>query len=106
MLIMGLCVHDKTSLPWLTERIVLSAVSVRSFIHCHSEHEHDHDGAGEACSVCMQIAMARHVFNRLVHIALALIALFAVYKKKQAKILPFCFPAPLTLVSIKIRFNT
>jgi hypothetical protein len=103
---MGLCVHENSSIPWLTEQVLLSARSVRSFIHRHSEHEHDHDGAGEACSVCIQIATARYVFNRLAHIALTLITLFTLGIKKRAKILPLCFLMPLTLISIKTRFNT
>jgi hypothetical protein len=104
--IMGLCEHRETSLSSVTERLARAVVSVGTFIHRYSRHEHDHDGAEEACSVCVQLAIARHVLNGLAHIAIALSALFAARNKRPAKMLPFCFLKPLTLISIKVQFNT
>jgi hypothetical protein len=100
------CAQREPSLPSATVRVVRAALSVGAFIRRCSGHEHDHDGAGEACSVCMQVTIAHRVFHGLAHIALALILFFAGRKKKPAKILPCCFLEPLTLISLKVQFNT
>jgi hypothetical protein len=103
---MGFCAHNKASLSSAVERLAELVLSVGAFIRCHSEHEHDHDGAGEACSVCIQLATAQYMLKGLAHIALELSVLFALGRKKPAKILFFCFLRSLTLISIKVQFNT
>ena len=102
--VMERCVRRKTSLPPATERLALAVVSVEAFIRRNDGH--DHDGAGEACSVCLQMAMARRLLNSLACIVLALIVFFAGHGKKPAGIQFFCFPPPLTLILLKVRFNT
>jgi hypothetical protein len=101
---MELCLHSQ-SLPPALQRLVIAAVSVEAFIRCHSDHDHDHDNVEEACSVCVQLAIAQHILGSLVSIALALSVLFAEGVKKLAAIQFFCFPSPRTLISLKVQFN-
>jgi hypothetical protein len=100
---MGLCKH-KQPLPPAQSRLAMAAVSVETFIRRHSDH--DHDDAGEACSVCAQLAVARHMLGSLACIALALIASFAADTKKPATVQFFCLASPLTLIALKVQFNT
>jgi hypothetical protein len=102
--VMETCVCRKTFLPPVTERLALAVVSVGAFIRRNDKH--DHDGAGEACSICLQIAIARRLLNSLACIVLALIVFFAGRGKKPAGIQFFCFPPPLTLILLKVQFNT
>jgi hypothetical protein len=95
----------KTFRPPVTERLELAIMSVEAFIHRSYGHDHDHDAAG-ACSVCLQIAIARHVLNSLAYIVLSLIAFFAGQIKKPAILQFFCFLLPLTLIFLKVQFNT
>jgi hypothetical protein len=97
------CIH-KHPPSSATRRFVLAALSVEAFIKRQSGH--DHNGAGDACSICMQVAIARHVFNSLACIALALIVFFAAFMKQAAGTQFFCFSPPLTLVSLKVQSNT
>jgi hypothetical protein len=87
-------------------RLVVAFVSVEAFVHRHKGHQHDHDGAGDICSMCAQIAIARHVLNSLACVALALTGFFAGCMKKPAKDQSFCFSPPLTLIFLKVQFNT
>jgi hypothetical protein len=96
----------KTFHPPAAERLALAFMSVEAFIHRSDGHEHDHDAAGEACSICLQIAIARHVLNSLAYIVLSLIPFFAGQIKNPAIIQFFCFLLPLTLIFLKVQFNT
>jgi hypothetical protein len=100
---MGLCA-DTQHFPSALSRLVMAAVSVEAFIHRHSDH--DHDGAEGACSVCMQLAIAQHMLDSLACIALALSASFAADANKPATVQFFCVASPLTLISLKVQFNT
>jgi hypothetical protein len=91
-------------LPPATMRFVMATAAAKAFIHRHSDHVHD--DAGGACSVCIQLTIARYMLNSLSCIALALIATFLAETKKPALVQFFCFASPVTLISLKVQFNT
>jgi hypothetical protein len=88
------------------EPFALAALSMEQFICDYRSHEHDQQGEGNACSVCLQLDLARHAFNSLAYITATLIAASALRAKKTAKIISFFCIIPETLISLKVKSNT
>jgi hypothetical protein len=88
------------------ESFALVALSLERFIQDYCSHEHTGDDGGDKCSLCLQLNLARHVLDGLTCIAAAVIAASVARSKKPAKIGSFCFVIPITLVFLKVKFNT